>query len=137
MRTRRGRIALDDRDEGQTQDHRCQACRGTGIERERHWFYSFGSLEALQKHLHAEYLGFTDEQMRRIASWYEECRERVHTLETQSTRWGEAADGRRRWTLYAPEAKTPDEMDALALELLSPKAAETVAVWTRLWRATL
>lgn len=123
--------------EDRSEEKPCKACQLPAKDRRFHWFYSFSSADKLFQHLAEQGISTSEEYRRKLARWYAECEEIVHTQECRPERWSEKTEHLRKWTLLARSAKTPDELDALAAELLSPDAAESAKFWTRLWRKHL
>jgi hypothetical protein len=115
-------------------DSPCLACQLPAEQKKLHWFYSFSSPEKLFAHLADEGISTTEEYRARLADWYRECQSLVASREVDPARYREATEHIRRWTLLVREAKTPEEIDRLAAELLSPDAQGAVRFWTDMWR---
>ena len=112
----------------------CEACRLPPQEKRLHWFYSFGSTEKLFEHLAREAVPTTEAFRCAVAAWYAACAALAREKELDERRYASAGDHRRRWSLYVREASTPDEVEAIAAEMLEPSGIAAVKSVCAMWR---
>jgi hypothetical protein len=111
----------------------CSLCAlpGTDEARKRH-YAAFGTVERLAQHLGREFPGDEDRRATIITWWnrFDEQRRRKDAQRITDPKL-------REWSIAAHEAKSPEELDALAQRLLSPGAQAAVSYWTRMWRKAI